>query len=99
MPFTFQCGTIPSFEGILEVLEGINILQNDAVIRKNAVSDNTIMQKVPLSTWPLYQKHLYLHGHYTRSTYTWLLYNNHLHQYGSYTGVTFTYMAVKQENL
>ena len=62
-----------------------------------------IIQEPPLPTWPLNQKHLYLHGHYTRSTYTWLLYNNHLHQYGRYTGVTFIYkktfkyMAVIQE--
>ena len=89
-----QCGTIPSFEGILEVLEGINILQNDAVIRKNAVSDNTIIQKVPLSTWPLYKKHLYLHGHYNRNTFTYMAIIQEAPIHGYYTIITFTNMAV-----
>ena len=56
----------------MKVLKGINTRQNDAIIRKNAVSDDIIIQKVPLPTWPLYKKQLYIHGRYTSSTFTYI---------------------------
>ena len=48
-----QCGTIPSLDGILEVLDGINTFQNNAKIPKNAVSNDNKIQELPSTTYPL----------------------------------------------
>ena len=60
-----QCGTIPSLDGILEVLDGINTLENNAVIPKNAVGNDTKIQELPSTTCPLYLIHLHQHVCYT----------------------------------
>ena len=60
-----QCGTIPSLDGILEVLDGINTLENNAVIPKNAVGNDTKIQELPSTTCPLYLIHLHHHVCYT----------------------------------
>ena len=48
----FQGGTIPSFDGILKVLDGINTVPRDAIIHKNAVGDDTMIQKTPPHSIP-----------------------------------------------
>ena len=60
-----QCGTIPSLDGILEVFDGINTLQNNALIPKNAMVNDTKIQELPSMTCSLYLIHLHLHVCYT----------------------------------
>ena len=36
------------------------------------MSNDIIIQKVPLHIWPLYKRHLYLHGRYIGSTFTYM---------------------------